>query len=310
MRQAIENLIHFEITKGVIQDRDVHYVRNQLYYLLKCEMMDDLPKPKQIDYPSDALEDILNQLENKNILDGSKISRDLMDAKIMNVFAKLPSDIEKEFYNRYQQEQASATSWYYHYMQSLNYIRMDRILKNLSFSADTSYGMLDITINMSKPEKDPKSIILAGQTKSSDYPKCLLCAENEGFAGHYTRDSRDNHRIISTTLGHDTYYFQYSPYIYYNEHAIVLSEIHRPMVINHQTFSNLLNLCDQFEGYFFGSNADLPIVGGSILSHDHYQGGKHVFPIEKASVIKSWKKDEITYELLKWPLSTLRMKGT
>ena len=174
MRQAIENLIHFEITKGVIQDRDVHYVRNQLYYLLKCEMMDDLPKPKQIDYPSDALEDILNQLENKNILDGSKISRDLMDAKIMNVFAKLPSDIEKEFYNRYQQEQASATSWYYHYMQSLNYIRMDRILKNLSFSADTSYGMLDITINMSKPEKDPKSIILAGQTKSSDYPKCLL----------------------------------------------------------------------------------------------------------------------------------------
>lgn len=307
MRKAIENLIHYEITQKVILDRDVNYIRNQLYHLLKLEMTSELPKPSSIEHPSDALEMILDELEEANILDGSKVSRDLMDAKIMNVFAKLPSDVERTFFRHYQKNPTAATDWYYNYMQALNYIRMDRILKNQSFTSKTDYGTLDITINMSKPEKDPKSIILASQTTSTAYPKCLLCAENEGFSGNFTRDSRDQHRMIKFNLGKDTYFFQYSPYIYYNEHAIVLSEIHRPMVINKQTFENLLTLCDMFEGYFFGSNADLPIVGGSILSHDHYQGGKHEFPIERAEILKTWEKGQITYQLLKWPLSTIRL---
>lgn len=309
MKQAIENLIHLMWMKEVIEKRDHHYVRNQLYHMLNLEIDELVPAPKIIYHPSEALEIILDALEKKGRLDGSKVARDLFDAKIMNIFAKKPSDVEKTFDELYQTHPTHATKWYYQYAQSLNYIRMDRVLKNISFHTDTTFGKLDITINLSKPEKDPKSIILAGQVASTSYPKCLLCVENEGFSGNFQRDSRDQHRMISTKLQGEVYYFQYSPYIYYNEHAIVLSEVHRPMIINRKTFENLLLLCDQFEGYFFGSNADLPIVGGSILSHDHYQGGKHEFPIERAEILKEWEKDDLSYACLKWPLSTIRIKG-
>lgn len=309
MLKHIENLIFYEIQKGVIKERDYTYVKNQLLNLLQIEPNDQNITYKSIKYPSEALNPILDILEQNQILDGSQIARDLFDAKIMNVFAKLPSDIEETFFALYNQKHSLATNWYYNYMKNLNYIRVDRIKKNEFFKTSSIYGDIEITINLSKPEKDPKSILAASKVKSLSYPKCVLCGQNEGFAGNPLRDSRDQHRLIKLDINHESWYLQYSPYTYYNEHAIILSNEHRPMKINQKTFENLLELCEQFNHYLFGSNADLPIVGGSILSHDHYQGGNYVFPIEKAELLASWEKDGITYDLKKWPLSTLVIKS-
>ena len=309
MIQSIEDLIFYELNHHVIEQRDVVYVRNQLYRLLSLDLTEPLPEPKDILYPAIAIETILNDLELKGLLDGSKVSRDLLDTKLMTVFTSKPSEVESHFFKLYKQDKQSATNWYYDYVHHINYIRTERIMKNQSFITPSKYGNLEITINLSKPEKDPKSIALSASAKSSEFPKCLLCVENEGFAGNFSRDARDNHRMIGFDLNGSNYYFQYSPYIYYNEHAIILNALHKPMKIDGQTFDNLLTLCDTFEGYFFGSNADLPIVGGSILSHDHYQGGKHVFPIEKASFHHKWTKDNLTYYLLNWPLSTIRIQS-
>jgi UDPglucose--hexose-1-phosphate uridylyltransferase len=308
MHQHVENLLHFAEKSGLIQARDYHYIKNQLYHMLHLEHGYSL-KPVSISHPSEALNPILDELEKLGQLDGSQITRDLFDAKIMNVMAMKPSDVEYIFFKLFMESSRKATDWFYQYMQNVNYIRMDRVQKNRSFHVQSSYGKLDITINLSKPEKDPKSIILASQQESTSYPKCLLCIENEGFTGDYTRDSRDQLRLIEVDIEKERWYFQYSPYIYYNEHAIVLSEHHRPMKIDKKTFENLFYLCRFFNDYFFGSNADLPIVGGSILSHDHYQGGRHHFPIEKAKTYRSWLHEDIQYTILKWPLSTLRMTG-
>ncbi|MCD4827736.1 MAG: UDP-glucose--hexose-1-phosphate uridylyltransferase [Acholeplasmataceae bacterium] len=310
MLNHIENLILYEIQKGVIKERDYTYVKNQLFRLLQIEPTDQSVAFESIKYPSEALDPILDILEQKQILDGSQVARDLFDAKIMNVFAKLPSDIEEIFFALYNQKHSLATTWYYDYMKHLNYIRDERIKKNEFFKTTSVYGDVEITINLSKPEKDPKSILAASKVKSLSYPKCVLCAESEGFAGNPSRDSRDQHRLIELDINHESWFLQYSPYTYYNEHAIVLSSEHRPMKINQNTFENLLELCEQFDHYLFGSNADLPIVGGSILSHDHYQGGNYVFPIEKADTLSLWEKEGITYELKKWPLSTLVIKST
>ncbi len=307
MKQAIENLIQYEINQGVIDERDRVYVRNQIYDLVGIVPSDVNLKPIPINFPSDALNIILDDMEKRALLSGTVVERDLFDARIMNIFASLPSQVQYNFDTLYQERKSLATTWYFNYVKSLNYIRYDRILKNESFSVDTDYGKLQITINLSKPEKDPKSIILEGKSVSSEYPKCLLCLENEGFSGNYKRDSRHQHRIIKLSLNREDWYFQYSPYIYYPEHTIVFSASHRPMKIDQTTFKNLLNLVARFPGYFFGSNADLPIVGGSILSHDHYQGGKHEFPIESAKVIKSYQKDDVNLQLLHWPLSTIRL---
>jgi UDPglucose--hexose-1-phosphate uridylyltransferase len=309
MLKLIESLIRYEIKQGVIKERDYVYVRNQLFKLLQIEPTDQDVSYDLINYPSDALDPILDLLEEKNILDGSKVARDLFDAKIMNVFAKLPSDIETIFFNLYKKDSKLSTEWYYNYMKALNYIRSERIEKNEFFKTSSTYGDIEITINLSKPEKDPKSILAASKVKSLSYPKCVLCAESEGFAGNPSRDSRDQHRLIELNVNNEPWYLQYSPYTYYNEHAIVLSKEHRPMKINQKTFENLLELCEQFNHYLFGSNADLPIVGGSILSHDHYQGGNYIFPIEKAETLESWENDGIIYNLKKWPLSTLVIKS-
>lgn len=255
--QSIEDLVFYELNHHVIEQRDVVYVRNQLYRLLSLDLTEPLPEPKDILYPAIAIETILNDLELKGLLDGSKVSRDLLDTKLMTVFTSKPSEVESSFFKLYKQDKQSATNWYYDYVHHINYIRTERIMKNQSFITPSKYGNLEITINLSKPEKDPKSIALSASAKSSEYPKCLLCVENEGFAGNFSRDARDNHRMIGFDLNGSNYYFQYSPYIYYNEHAIILNALHKPMKIDGQTFDNLLTLCDTFEGYFFGSNADL-----------------------------------------------------
>jgi UDPglucose--hexose-1-phosphate uridylyltransferase len=310
IEQAIADLIAYEVKQGVINDRDIVYVKNQLYKLLDLTVDESkILEPKDLIYPSDALNIILDDLEKRDILDGSSIGRDLFDSKIMNIFADKPSVVEKIFDRLYQSNPRDAMLWYYNYAQSLNYIRMDRIAKNQEFSAHTPSGNLQITINLSKPEKDPKSIMMQAKQQATSYPKCVLCVENEGFAGHATRDSRNQHRLLKFNMNGDNWYFQYSPYIYYNEHAIVIQEKHQPMKISALTFKNLIDLTNRFEGYFFGSNADLPIVGGSILSHNHYQGGHHNFPIQDASTF--YEEDRKTYklELLNWPLSTIRLSS-
>ncbi len=214
----------------------------------------------------------------------------------------------RELYRRSPRE---ATDWYYAFSGDTDYIRRDRIAKDVQWPADTAYGTLDITINLSKPEKDPKAIAAAGRAKSTGYPKCLLCAENEGYAGHLNHPARQNHRIIPITLGGADYYLQYSPYVYYSEHCIVLNREHIPMHIDEGTFGNLLDFVTQFPHYFIGSNADLPIVGGSVLSHDHYQGGRFEFAMERAEIETPFVVpgyEDVTAGIVRWPLSVLRLR--
>lgn len=310
MKQNVENLIHFQIKRNIITSRDYVYVKNQLYFLLDLILDYEVLKPEEISYPSDALDAILDILEKQGKLNGSQIERDLFDAKIMNVFASLPSTVQKTFESVQNIDKTSATDFLYNYAKSLNYVRTNRTDKNIWFESKSKYGKLEITINLSKPEKDPKSIAMAAKQESTAYPKCVLCKENEGFSGNTQRESRDQHRLISFDLLGEEWFFQYSPYIYYNEHAIVFSGEHKDMKISELTFKRLLTLTEKFNGYFFGSNSDLPIVGGSILSHEHYQGGKYTFPIEHASSLKTFNKNNVTVDLLNWPLSTVRLRST
>ncbi len=308
IRQAILNLIQYEIDHHIITYRDLTYVKNQIYQMLNLEMEDeDIYVAETIAYPSVALEYILDYAIDQNIIENTQIDKDLFDSKIMNIFADKPSVVEDKFMSIYKDNKREAMLWYYNYAKSLNYIRTDRIDRNKAFLADTPYGKLQITINLSKPEKDPKSIAMQASAIQTSYPKCVLCVENEGFSGNLKRDSRNQHRLLKTKINDEYWYFQYSPYIYYNEHAIVINELHRPMKIGRQTFNNLIELTDIYEGYFFGSNADLPIVGGSILSHDHYQGGYHRFPIEDATSFYNIVKNDVAYQLLNWPLSTIKL---
>lgn len=309
MKKEIENLINYEIKQGVITKRDYIYVKNQLYNLLNMEVDDCIEPSMDISTPSQALNPILSELVNRGMLVDSVVSKDLFDSKLMNVFAPLPSSLQHTYDTIKTESKKKATEYLYKLAIALNYIRMDRILKNKSFHYKSNDMSLQITINLSKPEKNPLDIVIESKALETSYPKCVLCKENEGFAGNHNRDSRHQHRLIELDINNTTWYFQYSPYIYYNEHAIVLSKEHTPMKISQQTFENLFALVDQFDGYFFGSNADLPIVGGSILSHDHYQGGCHKFPIENAKKIKSWTLQQATISILDWPLSTLRLQS-
>ena len=309
MKKHVENLINYEIKKGVISKRDYVYVKNRLYDLLNLELSDDVIKADEINYVADSLNPILDKLVENGVINDTVVERDLFDAKIMNVFAKLPSVLQNEFDSLKKSNPEAATNFLYDYVTNLNYIRKDRIEKNLYFKRDSKYGFLEITINLSKPEKDPKSIALAAKQQASAYPKCVLCKENEGFSGNFNRDSRNQHRLIEFELLNEDWYFQYSPYIYYNEHAIVFTGTHKPMSISEATFERLVGLTEEFKGYFFGSNADLPIVGGSILSHEHYQGGKHVFAIEEAPILKTFESNDVKLEIVNWPLSTIRVSS-
>ena len=307
MKQHIEDLILYALEHMLIDGRDLNYVRNQIYSLLEIEFDGTYPEAKQITYPADALNPILDELVKEGFIEDDIAVRDYMDTKIMNIFSKSPSELENRFFYFYNKKPERGINYLYSYARHTNYIRMDRIAKNKSFSTPSKYGDLHITINLSKPEKDPKNIIKDSQQSSTTYPMCLLCIENEGFPGDLKRDARDQLRLLQVDLKNGPYFFQYSPYIYYNEHAIVINENHIPMRIDQKTFENLLELTDRFQNYFFGSNADLPIVGGSILSHDHYQGGRYTFPIEHAKTLKTWQVQGVSYHILNWPLSTIRL---
>lgn len=244
--------------------------------------------------------------------DDTITTKDLFDTKIMGLITPMPSQVREKFQRLYSESPKLATDYYYKFSQDTNYIRRDRIEKDEKWTTDTEYGQIDITINLSKPEKNPRDIAKAATAKKNEYPKCLLCEENEGYAGHISHPARQNHRIIPVKLADRDYYFQYSPYVYYNEHCIVFNKEHTPMKIDKAAFVKLLDFVKQFPHYIVGSNADLPIVGGSILSHDHFQGGSYTFAMAKAPYeymfqVKGY--EDVTSGIVKWPMSVIRLQS-
>ena len=305
MIQDIENLIGFAIEKNLIKEQDYHFVKNRLCYMLKADNSLSA-KPIRIIYPSQSLDNLIHEVTLQRPL--TLLEAERLRDSVMNIFVPLPSIINERFYEHYRKNVEDAIRYFYDLSLNAYYIKKDRIDKNISYISRGPRKLI-ITVNLSKPEKDPRDI-RAAATHNVDFPKCALCVENEGFQGNDKYDSRINHRLIEIPINGKPYYFHYSPYSYYNEHCIVLSKEHKPMLINHETFTNLLQLLDFFGGnYFFGSNADIPIVGGSILNHDHYQGGRFHFPIEDADVLYDKKIGDVSFEVLDWPLSTIRLRS-
>lgn len=310
MNHEINRLIHFGLQKGMIQEEDVDYAVNLLLDLLSINEFETEVIHEQISECTPILENMLDYAVEQKLIDDDITSRDLFDTRIMNCLMPRPSEVIQTFNQKYKESPTLATDYYYQLSIASQYIRKSRTDKNIRFHKYYKYGNIEITINLSKPEKDPKDIAKAKLIKSSGYPKCLLCKENVGFSGDLNRAARQTHRVIPLDLDDSRYYLQYSPYVYYNEHCIVFHQEHKPMVINKDTFTHLLSFLDIFPHYMLGSNADLPIVGGSILTHDHFQGGRYTFPIEEAKILETiqFKKyPRVKIEVIKWPLSTIRV---
>lgn len=314
INKLIQELIEYGTQNGLVDSADKVFVTNQLLDLFQISDYQESDAPiSTVRELHLILEDMLDYAHEKGILEDDTITiKDLFDTKIMGLLTPLPSMVRRTFYDKYAMSPKAATDYYYHFSQATNYIRKDRIAKDEKWSADTEFGPIDITINLSKPEKDPRDIAKAGQAKKSGYPSCLLCRENEGYAGHFSHPARQNHRIIPITLNNEAYNLQYSPYVYYNEHCIIFNDNHIPMKIDKDAFEKLLDFVRQFPHYTAGSNADLPIVGGSILSHDHFQGGGYEFamtsaPYETEFSLKDYP--EIHAGTIKWPMSVIRLQG-
>lgn len=311
LNALIDRLIEISINNNLIEDMDTVYTRNRLLSLFNENSYTPCEEKLTLSF-HETLNELINIAIEKKIIEDALYSKDIFSSDIMNIFLPTPSLINKEFYKRYAILPKESTDYFYSLSKSSNYIRTDRIAKNINFKAPSKYGTMDITINLSKPEKDPKEIALARNSVKSNYPKCLLCIENEGYEGTVTHPDRANHRMIRLNLNDRTWMLQYSPYLYYNEHCIILSEDHVPMKIDISTFKNLLSFVDKFPHYFAGSNADLPIVGGSILSHEHYQGGNHRFPMNDAEKLFDFSIEgfeDVECEAIKWPISTIRLRG-
>lgn len=312
INHEINRLINFALQKNLIQEEDKIYTSNMLLGLLKINEFKPEEIKENLETASPILENILDYAVNQNLIEDTITERDLFDTNIMNCLMPRPSEVIGKFKKLYSQSPKKATDYYYDLSIASNYIRKDRIDKNIIWKTETEYGDLDITVNLSKPEKDPKEIAKAKLVKSSSYPKCLLCKENEGFYGSLNHPARQTHRIIPMNLSNHQYFMQYSPYTYYNEHCIIFNGEHTPMKINRATFQNLLNFVDILPHYFAGSNADLPIVGGSILSHDHYQGGHYTFAMEKAPIEKFYEiagYEDIQIGRVHWPMSAIRINS-
>ncbi|MCR8744438.1 UDP-glucose--hexose-1-phosphate uridylyltransferase [Romboutsia lituseburensis] len=309
-----ERLINYGIKKRLFEKEDIIYIRNSLIELFRLdEYIIENIEDENLENPTEILDNLLNYaFENKILESNSPIYRDLLDTKIMNLLMPRPSEVIKEFNKKYQEDKVSATNYLYDLSKACDYVRTQRIAQNTTWKVDTEYGEIDITINLSKPEKDPKAIAAAKNMKQSVYPKCLLCKENVGYAGRLNHPARQNLRVIPFKLKDEEWNLQYSPYSYYNEHCIVFSSKHVPMSINKNTFDRNLEFVEKFPHYFIGSNADLPIVGGSILTHDHYQGGRYEFSMAKADDIYRFcinKYEDIKISIIKWPLSVVRISG-
>lgn len=309
---AVAKLVHYGKTCGLVKKEDEIYVTNQI---LETLGLNDYDAP-EIGCQEEELEDILKEITDyaveRGMIEDSVVYRDLFDTKIMGKLVPAPSTVIEKFNKLYQAGPKTATDFFYKFSQDTDYIRRYRIKKDQKWETETPYGSMEITINLSKPEKDPKAIAAARNAKASGYPKCLLCKENEGYAGHVNHPARQNHRVIPITIGGRDWGFQYSPYVYYNEHCIVFNGEHIPMKIEEATFEKLLDFVGQFPHYFVGSNADLPIVGGSILSHDHFQGGNHEFAMAKAPVIRNVEVpgfEDVEAGIVKWPMSVIRLRS-
>ena len=324
IQERILELTEYGLVTGLVEPEDRRFTINRLLELFHLDELEDevaaayaKRTPMTQESAEAALEDILNEMLDYAAEDGlmpedTVTYRDLFDTKIMGMLVPGPSEVIKKFQALYQISPKEATDYFYKLSRDTNYIRRYRIKKDQKWTADTEFGTLDITINLSKPEKDPKAIAAAKLAKQSGYPKCLLCKENEGYAGRVNHPARQNHRIIPVTINHSDWFFQYSPYVYYNEHCIVFNAEHTPMKIEKATFGKLLDFVEQFPHYFVGSNADLPIVGGSILSHDHFQGGHYEFAMAKAPVEKeiSFKGfEDVKAGIVKWPMSVIRISA-
>ena len=324
VQDRILQLADYGVATGLVPQSDYVYTVNRLLETLGLdEISDEVWKEhKQIVTQEDAeaaLEDILAELlddayERGMFENNSVVYRDLFDTKLMGCLVARPGEVQGRFKDLYENTSAqAATDYFYKLSCDSNYIRRARIKKDRKWTTDTDFGTLDITINLSKPEKDPKAIAAAKNAKASSYPKCQLCRENEGYAGRVNHPARQNHRIIPVTINNSDWFFQYSPYVYYNEHCIVFNGQHTPMKIERATFGKLLDFVTQFPHYFVGSNADLPIVGGSILSHDHFQGGHYTFAMEKAPIEKEITFDgfeDVKAGIVKWPMSVIRITGS
>lgn len=312
INHEINRLLNFALQKNLIKEEDRIYASNMILGLLKLNEFEAEEINETLETASPILDNILDYAAEKKLIENTVTERDLFDTHIMNCLMPRPSEVIGEFKHLYSDSPEKATDYYYNLSIASNYIRKDRIDKNIIWKTETEYGDLDITVNLSKPEKDPKEIAKAKLVKSSSYPKCLLCKENEGFFGTLNHPARQNHRIIPMTLAGHKYFMQYSPYTYYNEHCIIFNSDHTPMKINRKTFENLLNFVNVLPHYFAGSNADLPIVGGSILSHDHYQGGRYTFAMEKAPIEKTYSVpgyEDISVGRVKWPMSAIRVSS-
>ena len=313
MNHAINQLIQYGLDRQLIQEADRDYATNLLLDLLNMNEFEREDIHEVIGDCTPILEKMLNYAVEQGIIEDSIVEKDLFDTRLMNCLMPRPSEVVQTFYRRYAHSPQKATQYFYNLSIDSHYIRKDRTDQNIRFQKYYKYGLIDITINLSKPEKDPKDIAKAKLVKTSGYPKCLLCKENVGFSGDFNRPARQNHRIIPLKLNGQDYYFQYSPYVYYNEHCIVFNKEHIPMVINQDTFQHLLSFVEQFPHYMLGSNADLPIVGGSILTHDHFQGGCYEFAMNNADVIQTLTFEDFPQskiEILKWPLSTIRITSS
>ncbi len=313
----IDQLIAYAIDQRLLAPADEIWARNQLLHILK--LTDYAPsgfKGDTPEFPCEILSKICDWAAKQKLFEPDTVTqRDLFDTQLMGVFARKPSEVENEFFELWAQNSKKATDKFYHDARALDYIRTARVAKNKHWKARTPYGALDITINMSKPEKDPKDIAAALKAPAASYPSCLLCKENEGYAGRLNHPARQNLRLIGLDLLQDgePWFLQYSPYVYYNEHCIFLSAKHEPMKLTKKSFERLLAFVEVFPHYFIGSNADLPIVGGSILTHDHFQGGRYTFAMEKAPVettFKMAKFPRVKAGTVKWPMSVIRLQGS
>ncbi|WJE26033.1 UDP-glucose--hexose-1-phosphate uridylyltransferase [Bacillus cereus] len=310
--QTIQQLIDSAIEAQLIEQEDEIYTRNKILSLLRLDdfvVEASAPAKKAI---SELLEELIEYACMHKVIEEVLDEKEILASTIMDVFMSKPSAVNALFYEKYEQNPKAATDYFYESSKNSNYIQMKQIAKNINYKVNTEYGTIDITINVSKPEKDPKQIAREKVLESTSYPKCLLCIENEGYMGRIGHPARSNHRMIHMNLTNERWFLQYSPYIYYNEHCIVLSAEHRNMKIDRQTFMRLLKFVERFPHYFLGSNADLPIVGGSILTHDHYQGGRYEFAMENATndlIFELTDFPEIQCSIVKWPMSVIRLRS-
>ncbi|MFJ6909277.1 MAG: UDP-glucose--hexose-1-phosphate uridylyltransferase [Ligilactobacillus ruminis] len=304
----IRKFVEQVIEKSDYTELDKYYLYNHVLHLVgKCE------KECQEASIIDVKDALVEQAVSNQKIDDLSSSKDSLGCELMDLITPIPSVLNQRFNEMYAQDKKRAIADFYELSKANDYVKTKAIAKNIYFKTPTDYGNLEITINLSKPEKDPKQIALAKKLAPSGYPLCQLCMENEGYYGRVDHPARTNHRIVRFNLGEEVWGFQYSPYAYFNEHCIFLDGRHEPMVISKETFSNLLEIVEKFPGYFAGSNADLPIVGGSILTHEHYQGGRHVFAMEEAPVEKSFRFagfENVSAGIVKWPMSVIRLNGS